>query len=75
MAKAYKGLLKAGTQTYQTLLGGLAGYGALRGAVAAGSEIYTAGRGLYMAAAPIVGAAAEAAGAAAPIAGAALLAV
>ena len=58
---AYKGMMKFGNNAYKGMLGGLAAYGTLRGAIAAGSEIYTAGRGLYMAAqtvAPIVGAAA-----------------
>ena len=64
MAKAYRGMMKFGANAYQGLLGGLAAYGTMRGAVAAGSEIYTAGRGLYMAA-----------GAVAPIAAAAMLAV
>jgi hypothetical protein len=64
---AYKGLYKFGTQTYQSVLGGLALYGTARGALAAGQEVLAAGRGLY--------AAAGAARALAPVAAAAMLAV
>jgi hypothetical protein len=47
---AYKGLYKFGTQSYQSLLGGLALYGTARGAMVAGQEVLAAGRGLYAAA-------------------------
>ena len=64
---AYKGLYKFGTQSYQSVLGGLALYGTARGAVAAGQELYAAGRGLYAAAGAARGVSA--------VAGAAMLAV
>jgi hypothetical protein len=64
---AYKGLYKFGTQSYQSVLGGLALYGTARGAMVAGQEVLAAGRGLY--------AAAGAARALAPVAGMAMLAV